>query len=123
MYPAGLGIVYYEIGKGPEEERADREDQEWALKNGLLSPSDVMMIRNPGMSREDALIELARVQREAGAQSPAVEAAALALDDLAERVPPDVAAEIRRIAAGLEGAPEDVGAPDPSDEDAEGALG
>lgn len=120
--PAGIGIVYHEIGKGPEEERADREDQEWALKNGLLSPSDVMMLRNPGMSREDALIELARVQREAGAQSPAVEAAALALDDLAERVPNDVAAEIRRIAAALEGSPEDVGGVDPS-EDAIGDLG
>jgi hypothetical protein len=120
--PAGIGIVYHEIGKGPEEERADREDQEWALKNGLLSPSDVMMLRNPGMSRGDALAELARVQREAGAQSPAVEAAALALDDLAERVPDDVAAEIRRIAAALEGSPEDVGGMDPS-EDAIGALG
>lgn len=108
--PAGTGIIYHEIGKGPDEERAEREDQEWALKNGLMSQSDVMMARNPGMSREDAVTELARIQREAGMQSPAVEAAALALDDLAESLPDDLAAQVREILAGLEGDPDAIGA-------------
>jgi hypothetical protein len=108
--PAGTGIIYHEIGKGPDEERAEREDQEWALKNGLMSQSDVMMARNPGMSREDAVTELARIQREAGMQSPAVEAAALALDDLAETLPDDLAAQVREILAGLEGDPDAIGA-------------
>lgn len=104
--PAGVGIVYHEVGKSPDEERAQREDQEWSIKNGFASASDVMMERNPGMSREEALLELARIQREAGMASPAVEAATLRLDAMMERGGP-MRAELAEVQALLEGVSSD----------------
>jgi hypothetical protein len=102
--PAGVGIVYHEVGKSPDEERAEREDQEWSLKNGFASSSDVMMARNPGMSREEALLELARIQREAGLAAPSVEAAVLRLDAILEQAGP-LRSELAEVQALLEGVP------------------
>jgi hypothetical protein len=59
---AGIGIEYEPIPLGPEEEQAEREQTDWDLERGIVSPIDVYQRRNVGASRDDALRELARVQ-------------------------------------------------------------
>lgn len=58
----GYSILYQEIARSPEEERADREAQEWEVEQGLASRVDLYMRRNPGADRELALKELARIR-------------------------------------------------------------
>lgn len=62
--PAGIGIVYYEIGRSPDEERQQREADEWERAQGLISQVDLMMRRRPGLTREEAVAELRRVRAE-----------------------------------------------------------
>jgi len=58
----GVGIVYHEIPKSPDEDRAEREGQEWAVDQGYKSKIDVMIERNPGMTRDQAIAELRRIR-------------------------------------------------------------
>lgn len=57
-------VVYHEIERSPDEERQEREAQEWAVANGQASPVDVYISRNPGASREQAIADLARIRRD-----------------------------------------------------------
>ena len=59
-----MGIVYHEIQASPDELRAEREGDDWDVSHGYASQVDVMMRRNPGMTRSQALAELARVKLE-----------------------------------------------------------
>jgi hypothetical protein len=56
-----VGIVYHEIQASPDELRNEREGDEWSVSNGYASQVDVMMRRNPGMSRPQAIAELKRI--------------------------------------------------------------
>lgn len=60
----GYSIVYHEVPRSPEEERAEREEQEWGLQRGLVSSVDLYMARHPGLSREQAIAELTRIRAE-----------------------------------------------------------
>jgi len=69
---AGVGIVYQEIEGSPDEERSEREGQEWEVTQGYRSKIDVMIERNPGMTREQAVFELRRIRAdEAEIMAPA----------------------------------------------------
>lgn len=68
-----VGILYYEIARTPEEQRAELEVDQAELQTGQVSRIDLMMRRNPGLSREQALIEVVRVAREEAEVSRAVE--------------------------------------------------
>jgi hypothetical protein len=61
---SAVGIVYHEIQASPDELRAEREGDDWDVSHGYASQVDVMMRRNPGMTRSQALAELARVKLE-----------------------------------------------------------
>ena len=56
-----VGIVYHEIQASPDELRNEREGDEWSVENGYASQVDVMMRRNPGMTRPQAIAELKRI--------------------------------------------------------------
>ena len=69
---AGVGIVYQEIEGSPDEERSEREGQEWEVTQGYRSKIDIMIERNPGMTREQAVFELRRIRAdEAEIMAPA----------------------------------------------------
>ena len=69
--PSGVGIVYHEIGRSPDEERQSREATDWEKAAGLLSSVDVMMRYRPGLTREQAIAEVRRVREEEASLSPA----------------------------------------------------
>lgn len=60
----GMSIVYPAVPKSPEEIAAQREDESHRLDNGLASPVDIYLERNPGVTREQAIVELARIRSE-----------------------------------------------------------
>lgn len=64
MDPTGVGIVYHEVTRSPDEERQSRENDDWEKENGLISSVDLMMRRRPGLTREQALAEVLRVRAE-----------------------------------------------------------
>lgn len=66
---AGLGVVYHEIPLSPEEEREARTSMEWERTQGMVSSVDLLMMRRPGMQREQAVAELRRVRAEERALS------------------------------------------------------
>jgi len=62
-----VGIVYHEIQASPDELRNEREGDEWSVENGYASQVDVMMRRNPGMTRPQAIAELKRIRADEAA--------------------------------------------------------
>ena len=65
-YPeTGYAIVYHRPPRSPGEERDLREADAWAVEHGYRSPVDVFLTRTPGLTREQAIAELRRVQRDA----------------------------------------------------------
>lgn len=58
---SGVGIVYHEIQASPDELRNERDGDTWSVEHGYASQVDVMMRRNPGMTREQAIAELKRI--------------------------------------------------------------
>lgn len=56
-----VGIVYHEIQASPDELRNERDGDTWSVEHGYASQVDVMMRRNPGMTRPQAIAELKRI--------------------------------------------------------------
>jgi hypothetical protein len=77
-YPTdGFTIVYPRRRRSPQEEADVRAEQEWERAQGYKSRVQIMMDRNPGMTREDALQALAQsmadeaeLERRAAALAP-----------------------------------------------------
>ncbi len=64
-YPeSGYSIVYHRAPRSPQEERNQRERDEWLVSNGYRSRVDVHKERYPGLSTADALADLRRIQEE-----------------------------------------------------------
>lgn len=61
---ASISIQYTEIAKSPDEERQHREALQWRVENGMMSPIDMYLELNPGMTREAAAVELRRIATE-----------------------------------------------------------
>ena len=62
--PVGYDVDYYEIPMSPAEERDRRDATTWEISSGLASPVDAYIERHPSLTREEALIELARIRQE-----------------------------------------------------------
>lgn len=56
-----VGILYAPIPLSPDEEAAIRDEDEWRVKQGLMSPIDLFVEWHPGSTRADAVTELARI--------------------------------------------------------------
>ena len=64
-YPeTGYTIVYPRPDRSPQEEQESRNASEWAVANGYLSKAQVFMMRNPGITYDEAVEELVRVRLE-----------------------------------------------------------
>ncbi len=74
-----VSISYYRIELAPEERRAEREERAERRKAGTLSIVDIYLEENPGVERDAAMVELARIATEE--------------------------AEVKRAAAAADGAP------------------
>lgn len=62
-YPErGYSVVYYRIPKSPQQQKDQREAQDWEVERGYRSKIDVYMERNAGVSRADAVLALQRIQ-------------------------------------------------------------
>lgn len=61
---SGYSIAYPSLPLSSEEVRSQREDLLAKVSAGLLSKVDAFLRLNPGLSREQALAELQRIQRE-----------------------------------------------------------
>ena len=61
---SGMALVYPAVPKSAEEMAAQREDETHRLDNGLASPVDIYLERNPGVTRADAIAALARIRAE-----------------------------------------------------------
>lgn len=61
---SGYAIVYKRPPPSPQEDAADRDRQAWELEHRFRSHVDVIVERNPGITREDALALAARVRAE-----------------------------------------------------------
>jgi len=96
----GYSIQYHQIPESPQEQAAAREELDWDLEHGVISPVEVVQQRRPGTSREDAVAQIVRSEVER------------------RQVEALVAAELERL--GLEGAPPPPpappAAPDPADQ-------
>lgn len=57
---SGYTISYAEIKNSPAEARERREDIQWQVDNGYLSPVDAYKMLNPGVSDEDARAALVK---------------------------------------------------------------
>lgn len=64
---SAVGIVYHEIQASPDELRNERDGDTWAVQHGYASQVDVMMRRNPGMTRAQAIAELKRIKADEAA--------------------------------------------------------
>ena len=61
LFPeSGYTISYAEIKNSPAEARERREDIQWQVDNGYLSPVDAYKMLNPGVSDEDAKAALVK---------------------------------------------------------------
>ena len=58
-------IVYATPPRSPQEEKEARDAADWNVANGYRSKVDTYIDRNPGVSREEALDQLADIGREA----------------------------------------------------------
>ena len=74
--PGAFAIAYTEIRASPDEEREQREADEWEVAQGLASVVDVYQRRNPGLTREEAIAQLQRVALDAEAVKAATGGAA-----------------------------------------------
>jgi hypothetical protein len=61
---SGYSIVYHRSQRSPQEERDQRERDEWLVANGYRSRVDVFKERYPGLSTQNALSDLRRIARE-----------------------------------------------------------
>jgi hypothetical protein len=59
-----VGVLYYEIPLTADETRTQLEVDAAELANGVVSRVDVMMRRNPGITREQAIAEIVRIARD-----------------------------------------------------------
>ena len=61
----GYTIQYHRIPESPEEERANRDGIDWDIDHNVITQVEVVQMRRPGTSREDALqiIVAANVER------------------------------------------------------------
>lgn len=59
-----VGILYAPIPLSPDEEKAIRDEDEWRVKQGLMSPIDLFVEWHPGSTRADAVTELARIAKD-----------------------------------------------------------
>tara|TARA_R110002020_G_scaffold187199_1_gene385405 strand:+ start:45 stop:893 length:849 start_codon:yes stop_codon:yes gene_type:complete len=57
-------IVYATPPRSPQEEKEARDSADWNVANGYRSKVDTYIDRNPGVSREEALDQLADIGRE-----------------------------------------------------------
>lgn len=71
----GYTVTYRQIARSPDELRAEREQQEFELAQGLISPVDVYLRNHPGASREDAINQLTQVKVQQATISMQAEAA------------------------------------------------
>ena len=62
--PGAFAIAYTEIRASPDEEREQRESDEWEVAQGLASIVDVYQRRNPGLTREEAITQLRRIRED-----------------------------------------------------------
>lgn len=51
----GYSFVYYQIPESPGEEKARRDQTDWDLAHGVVGPLDVVRMRRPGITDEEAL--------------------------------------------------------------------
>lgn len=65
--PEGVGILYDEIELSTLEQKADLEADQVEIDMGIASRVDVLMRRRPGLTREQAIAELRRVQADEAA--------------------------------------------------------
>lgn len=72
---SGYTISYAEIKRSPAEARERREDIQWQVDNGYLSPVSAYKLLNPGMSEEDARNALVKSRVDEFQISQQVEAA------------------------------------------------
>jgi hypothetical protein len=90
----GFGILYDEIDASPDEEKAEREESEWMVAQGMMSPIDLYIEWHEGATREDAVRELARV----ASDKTAIDTAA---NLKARQYAPETRAEIRALLADI----------------------
>jgi len=94
-YPeSGYSIVYARPDRSPQEMKDARDAAEWSVANGYASRAQIYMAQNPGVSYEEALIELAKIKleervieekiAEMGGQKPAEIVQEDAVEDAAE---------------------------------------
>jgi hypothetical protein len=61
-YPeSGYAIVYPRPERSPQEEKDARDAANWAVENGYKSKAQVFMMKNPGVSYDEAVEALVRV--------------------------------------------------------------
>lgn len=60
----GYSISYANVGKSPDEMKADREHVEIMLDRGLMSKVDALQYLHPDWTREAAIAELDRIRRD-----------------------------------------------------------
>lgn len=51
----GYSIVYAQIPESPQEQQAARDQTDWDLEHGVIGPLDVVKMRRPGLTDEQAL--------------------------------------------------------------------
>lgn len=61
---ADVGVLYFEIPLTADETRTQLEVDARELETGVVSRVDVMMRRNPGITREQAIAEIVRIARD-----------------------------------------------------------
>ena len=66
----GLSISYTEIALSPDEERAQREQDEWDLAHGLVTRAELYVRRNPGATLDEARARIAEADADRARQQP-----------------------------------------------------
>lgn len=70
---SGYSIVYSQIPESPQEEQARRDQTDWDLDHGVIGPLDVVKMRRPGLTDEDALRVLVESEVQSRLVAQAVE--------------------------------------------------
>ncbi len=56
----GYSIQYAEIPESPEEERSGREALDWDIEHGVITQVELLQVRRPGTTKEDALASIVK---------------------------------------------------------------
>lgn len=83
----GYSISYQQIPLSPDEEQAQRDQEDHDKGLGLISTVDLWLRRHPGQSREEAILHLRRVREEDALLSAPPDASIPLADETSEELP------------------------------------